>query len=155
GTGTANVGAYMVTSATASTITAAKLSDAGKVGAVEGTVTQPVSVTPVALSASPDDDLTVWGTIVVTADASAVIQGVGKTLEIALTTGSAGLYAPGTESVANWLSRAGTPRALTATEQLVSVNVNRLTDNTSEEHVIGGDIGLRLGYVGTTASVTI
>ena len=155
GAGEVNVGAYMVVSATASTITAAKLSDAGATAGTEGVVTQPVTVAPVAISGTPDNDLVVWGPIVVSVDATPVIQGVGKTLEIALTTGSAGVYAPGTESVANWLSRAGTPRALTATEQLVSVNVNRLTDNTSEEHVIGGDIGLRLGYVGTTASVTI
>ena len=150
-----NVGAYMVTSATASTITAAKLSDAGAAGAAEGTVTQPVSVSPVALSGVPDDDIAVWGTIVVNSDPSAVIQGVGKTLEIALSTGSAGVYAPGTESVANWLSRAGTPRVITATEQMVAVNVNRISDGVSEQHVVGGDVGLRIGYVGTAASVTV
>lgn len=150
-----NVGAYMVTSATATTVTAVKLSDAGATAGVDGTVTQPVSVAPVALSGVPDDDITVWGPLVVQSTASAVVQGVGKSLEIAQTSGSAGIYAPGTESIANWLSRSNAPRALTAVEQMVAVNVNRLNDNTAQEHVVGGEIGLRIGYVGTSASVTV
>lgn len=150
-----NVGAYMVTSATATTVTAVKLSDAGSPAGVDDIVTPPVPVLPVPLSSVPDDDIGVWDPIVVQSTASAVVQGMGKTLEIAQTNGSAGVYAPGTEGVANWLSRPGTPRAITAVEQMVAVNVSRLNDNTSEEHVVGGETGLRIGYVGTSASVTV
>lgn len=161
GAGDQNVGGYVVTAATSNSITATKLSDAGKAGAVAGTITAPVAVTSIAASATPANDLVVYGALTVTLEAGTVIDGVGKSLELAeLTTGtdllSRYVYQLGTVTPVTFVSKAGAPKTISSTaEYRVKLNVNRQKDNIQEELEAGGEVALKVGYVGTTATLTI
>lgn len=155
-----NVGAYVVTAATSTTISATKLSDAGKGGAVPGTITAPVAVGAVSVSATVANDMVVYAPIVVTLEAGAVSPGLGKSLEIAETTTGTDLlsraaYALST-SVVTWVSKTTAAKLIGATAEYVAkLAVSRQSDNISEEHVAGGDIGLKVSYKGTTASLVV
>lgn len=156
-----NVGAYVVTAATSTTIVATKLSDAGKPGATPGTITAPVTVASLALSGTPANDVQAFGSVTITIDAADPIDGVGKSLEVAeLTTGtdllSRALKLLGTTTDATWISKTTAPQVLaSATEYSVSMTVARQLDDVEQDFVAGGEIALKIGYEGTTATVTV
>lgn len=155
-----NVGSYVVTAATSTTITATKLLDGS---GTPGTVTVPVTVGAVAI-ASTTADLRAFSPVVITTASNSVIDGIGKTLEInELTTGTDRLsnlcYALNANKV-TWVSKSGAAVQLTsATESSVTMSVNRQVDNVSESITAGGLIALQIGYSGAgatcAASVTV
>lgn len=160
GAGDANVGAYVITAVTSTTLRATKLSDAGKSGAVAGTVTNPVDVSP-AVSEVAVTDAKAWSPVTITLETADPIDGVGKTLAISeLTTGtdllSRTAFQLGTASAVTWVSKSSAATLLaSAAEYKASLNVNRQVDNINEVLSAGGEIALKLGYAGTTATVTI
>lgn len=162
GGGSANVGAYVVISATSTTITATKLSDAGKGGAVIGTVTAPVTVgaTPEAAST----DVSCWSPITITLTDTDVEDGIGKTLEIAdLGPGSGAsdllsrtAFVLGSTTPVTWASTSASPKLITsAAEYAVTLSLDRQLDGASEEFSAGGAIALKLGYYGTGATCQV
>lgn len=159
GAGSANVGAYVITNATATVINATKLSDAGKGGAVVGVITAPVAVgsTPIAATT----DASAYSPATITLEGSTIVNGIGKTLEInALSTGAdlftRQAFVLGTTTAATWVSASGSPKLLVSgTERSVTLNINRQVDSVSESIPAGGDIALKVGYTGTTASVVV
>jgi hypothetical protein len=156
-----NVGAYVVTAVTASTLRATKLSDAGKVtpAPVIGTITNPADVSAAAIAATTDAQA--FSPVTISNEAGDPIDGVGKALEIAETTGGTDLlsrtaFVLGTSGAVAWVSKSGSAKLLTsAAEQRANLQVNRQTDNISEELIAGGEIALKIGYLGTTAQMTI
>lgn len=159
GAANANVGAYVVTNATSTTITATKLSDAGKVGAVAGTITAPVAVGAIAESASTN--ISCWSPVTITLTSSTVEDGMGKTLEISdLETGSDLLSRTakilGSTTGTTWVSTNASPKLIvSAAEYAVRLNVDRQLDGASEEWSAGGTIALKLGYYGTGATCQV
>lgn len=154
-----NRGSYVVTGATAQTILATKLLDnAGAPGAV--TAPENVASTPVLDGVAPNEDVQCYAPVVITDESTTVSDGLGKTLEVnELTTGtdlfSNIAYALNTTKV-TWVSKASAPKVLTsASEYAVTLNINRQVDNVQEELTAGGQIGIKLGYKGTTASMVI
>lgn len=150
-----NRGAYVVTSATTNTIIATKLLDnAGAPAAV----TAPESVASTAVAATTD--VQAFSPVTITILSSAMIDGLGKTLEInELATGTDRLsnsaYALSATKV-TWVSKTSAPKLLTsATEYAVTLGVNRQLDNTVETMNAGGQIALALGYTGTSCAVTV
>lgn len=160
GAGNANVGAYVITAATATVITATKLSDAGKAGAVAGTITAPQAVvsTPIV---SATADIMAYSPVTLKLTAGAVLQGAGKTLEIAdLATGNdrfvRAAYLLGTITPASWVSIAATPVLLASgAESRITLSAARTDDNITESFTQGGEIPLRVGYTGGAATLTI
>lgn len=157
-----NVGAYVVTAATSSTISATKLSDGGKSGATAGVITAPIAVSAASVGGTPASEMVVYAPVTITLEAGSVIDGLGKTLEInELTSGtdllSRSTYQLGTTTAATWVSKAAaTAQVLTAaTEYRVKLSNARTSTSNSEDLEAGGEVALKLGYVGTTASLTI
>jgi hypothetical protein len=156
-----NVGAYVITAVTSTTLRATKLSDAGKVSPapVIGTITNPVDIGPVAIAATTD--ASAHSPVTISNEAGDVIDGVGKALEIAETTAGTDLlsrtaYGLGTSSAVTWVSKTGAAKLLvSAAEYKANLKVARQTDNISEELVAGGEIAMKIGYLGTTATMTI
>ena len=150
-----NRGSYLITSANTTTIIATKLMDGT---GTPGTLTAPenVAATPVVAIT----DAMAFAPVVITLSNATPIDGIGKSLEInELTTGtdliSNCCYALSTTKV-NWISKTSAPYLLTSSsEYSVTLNVNRQFDNIQESMTTGGSIALKLGYIGTTASVAI
>lgn len=155
-----NVGAYVVTAATSTVITCTKLSDGAKTAATPGTITQPVTTTAIAVSASAAADLLVSAPVTITTVAATTIDGIGKSLEIAeLSTGtdlvSRSTFNLSTTAV-TWVSKTGAGTVLaSATEASARINLARINDNIDEQITAGGTIGLTVSYLGTTAALTI
>ena len=164
-----NVGYYVVTTVGSATMDITKLSDAGKVaepghvgGAVPapviGVITTPTNVSITAVGASPP---IVYGAVTITLEAAAPSDGMGKSLEIAqLTTGTDTLtracFGLGTAVASTWISKTGASYLLTsAAEYKANLKVNRQYDSVSEELVSGGEIAMKIGYMGTTCTATI
>lgn len=151
-----NAGSYVVTSATNNQILATKLLDAA---GAPGTLTPPVNVGSIAVAATTD--LQAWSPVTITQESGNPIQGVGRSLEInELTTATDRLsniaYVLGTTTKVAWVSKSGAAVLLTSgTESAVTLNVNRQKDNIQEALSAGGEIALRVGYTGTTATLTI
>lgn len=151
-----NQGSYVVTAATASTITATKLMDA--TGA-PGTLTTPITVGAASI-VSTTADLRGFSPVTITASSSTLIDGLGKDMEVnELTTNTDRLsncaYQLNNTKV-TWVSKTGAPQLLTsATEQSVTLSVNRQVDNTSESISAGGQIALQLGYTGVAATCSV
>jgi hypothetical protein len=160
GAADANVGAYVVTASTTAVITAKKLSDAGKGGAVAGTVTAPAAVSAVAVSGTAANDMVVFASVTISIEAGNPLDGVGKSLEIAeLSTGTDLLsrcaYALGTTAV-TWISKTGAAKLLTsAAEYRATMSSARIVDSLSEDLTAGGEIGLKISYQGTSASAVV
>jgi hypothetical protein len=155
-----NVGAYVITAVSTSTLTAIKLSDAGSTNSpVAGTVTAPraVAATPIAALT----DAKAWSPVSISLTSASVIDGVGKSLEIAdLGTGGDQLirtaYLLGTNTQVSWVSLTGAPAQLVSgAEYQIKLNVNRQSTATSESLVAGGRVALKMGYKGTSCTVTI
>lgn len=154
-----NVGAYVVTGATTTTIAATKLSDAAKPGATIGVITAPLTIGATAVGGTPANNIKVFSPVIVTLEAGNPIDGIGKSLEIAeLTSGtdllSRTAYQLNT-TVVTWVSKAATATNLTATEYVAKLNVNRQSDAVQEELSAGGEIALKIRYTGTTATITV
>lgn len=153
-----NIGAYVVTAATSNSITATKLSDAGRAGAVAGTVRAPIAVSATPVTATTN--IAVYAPVTISLDAGSPVPGVGKSLEIHdVGTGTDQLvriaYALST-TPATWPSRTAAPKLITsASEYRARLTASRQADGISDDLEAGGDIGLRLGYVGTSASLVI
>jgi hypothetical protein len=154
-----NVGSYIVTAATSTTVTAIKKSD-GATGAsgTPGTITSPVTVSAQSI-VSTTADLQGFGVVTLTNTSATLLQGVGKSLEFAeLTTGTdlVSRYVWIGTSAATWVSKAAGAQLITsATEQRVTTNVNRSFDNVQETWTVGGEIGLSVSYSGTAATMTV
>lgn len=164
GAADANVGAYVITGATTIQILATKLSDAGATAfsPVPGTITVPATVGSGALSGSPANDIKAFGAVTVTQNAGDPIDGIGKSLEIAqLTTGTDLLertaFQLGTTTAVTWVSKTGASKLLTsASEYVAKLHLARAATPTVDTDIIaGGDIALKLGYLGTTAALAI
>lgn len=155
-----NVGAYVITAATSTIISATKLSDAAKPGGVPGTITAPLTVAPQAI-VSTANDAVAYSPVTITLEGSTLINGEGKSLEInSLTTGTdlftRQAFVLATTTAVTWVSVSGTPVLLTsATERSVTLNVSRQFDSLSDSVTAGGDIALKMGYTGTTCAVVI
>ncbi len=155
-----NVGAYVITAATSSLITATKLSDGAKTAAVPGTITPPVTTAAIAVSGTVANDILVSAPVTITAVPSSAINGIGKSLEIAeLATGtdlvSRSAYALSTTAV-TWVSTAAVPAIIgSATEASSRINLSRANDNTDEQITGGGVVGLTVSYLGTTCTMSI
>jgi hypothetical protein len=139
----ANTGWYTVTAATsgtsagASTITMTRLSN--------GT---PASFVATAIAATTDIQCL-----------RPAIDGLGKALAIFDDGGTLNvntMFFTTAGAAVNWLSTAAVPYLLTsASEQQVTLTVNRSADGTSDSITAGGDVVLTVGYKGTTASITV
>lgn len=156
-----NIGAYVVTSASSTVISATKLSDAGAGGAVAGVITAPEAVTAVAVSGTVANDMVVYAPVTyVRTTAPNPLPGLGRTLEIAeLSTGtdliSRCLFAGSTTAV-TWLSKSASPKIINSSAEATStMNVARASDGISETITAGGRVALILGYTGITATVVI
>lgn len=161
GTGNANVGAYVVISVTSSSVfRAQKLSDAGKTGAVIGVLTNPVDVSP-AVSAAASTDIQAFSPISVSNEAGLVIDGYGKSLAILQRTTGTDLlertaYQLGTIVPSTFISKLGIPKLIqSATEYRTTLEVTRQSDGVDESLIAGGEVALKVGYLGTTATMTI
>ncbi|CAB4127110.1 hypothetical protein UFOVP75_64 [uncultured Caudovirales phage] len=160
GTANANVGAYVVTAASANQLVATKLSDGGKSGATPGTVTALSSVVSGALSGTPANDMKVFSPMVISNAAGNPIDGAGKSLEIGeLTTGtdllSRTAFALNATPVTFVSKAAGAKLITSATEYIATLHVNRQLDNSQQDFTVGGDVVLTLGYTGTSCAVAI
>lgn len=151
-----NVGAYVVTAATSTTISATKLLDAS---GTPNQVTAPVAVSAQSI-VSTTADARAFAPVTVTLEAGDPLAGVGKTLEIAELTSSSGrlsylAYALSTTAV-TWVSTSAAPTALTSsTEHRAKINIARASDSVSEDLESGGEILLKVRYTGTTATATV
>ena len=154
-----NVGGYVVQSSTANSVTATKESDAALPGAVPGAITSPVTVSSTPVVATTDVE--VYGPITIKQTSAAIVDGVGKTLEInQLTTGtdliSRYAFQLGTLTAVSWLAKSGTPiQLISGAEGAVTVNLNRQVDNVQESLKAGGAIALKIGYTGTSCAVVV
>lgn len=156
GAGNANLGSYVVTSATTNSIFCTKLLDAT---GTPNQLTAPVAVTTTAVVAVTDVED--FASVIIFSEASNPVDGEGKTLEINDLTTNTGLfsyiaYALNT-SVVSWLSKPSAPTALNSSvEYTATLNVNRQSDNVSDQITTGGEIGLQISYTTTgTATMTI
>ena len=156
-----NVGAYVITNATSTVITATKLSDAGKAAPapVIGTITAPIAVGAAAIAAVTD--AVAYSPVTISVAAGTVVPGSGKALEIAeLTTGTDLLsrcaFGLGTTAAVSWVSKTAAPAILTSSaESEVTLTAARSADGRSETFTEGGEIAFTLGYTGATATATI
>lgn len=155
-----NVGAYVIISATSTEIVATKLSDAGKTGGVPGTITTPIDVSP-AVSAAAVTDAQAFSPVTVSLEAGVVVDGRGKSLEVGEVSSGTDLLSRtafnlGTAVGVSWISKSSAAKLLTSSaEYKVTLAASRLTDGASESFTTGGEIALKLGYTGTTATVTV
>jgi hypothetical protein len=156
-----NVGAYVVTAASSTSISATKLSDAGQTGAVIGGPVNCADVTSVAVGGTPANNLVVYSPAVITLEAGNPIDGVGKTLEIAQATGGSDLlercaFVLATTTAVSWVSRSTASARLTSVaEYIAQLSLSRQADGVSEDLVAGGEVALNVGYTGTSATLSI
>jgi len=155
---TQNAGAYIITGASATSITARKLLDA--TGAANA-LTPPANQS--AISSAAATDVQCYAAVTIRAAAADPIPGFGKSLEIAeLTTGTGLLsflcYVLGTgaPSVVTWISKASAPYAVTsASEYVAQLTAARQLDAVTEDLSAGGSAVLLVSYTGTTGSAVI
>lgn len=154
GAGSANIGSYVVTAATANVISATKLMNA--TGGI-GSLTAPVAVGSTPVAATTDAQAFSPITVTNTSNASVVIDGVGKDLVIAELTSSAdrlsNLCYNLNTTKSTFVSKTGAPVLVTsATEQKQQLDDANLLVNVSESQAVGGEIALQISYAGTTAT---
>ncbi|WNM70095.1 tail sheath protein [Myxococcus phage Mx1] len=138
-----NVGWYSVSAATtgtaagASTLTLTRLSNGA-----------PVSFVATAIAASTDVRCL-----------RPVVDGLAKAIEFYDGAGAINviqLLFTTAGAPVQWMSTSGVPKLVTSTSQYSSrLNVNRQADGVQDEVVAGGDVVLRVGYAGTTATLTV
>lgn len=155
-----NVGAYVITSASSTVISATKLSDAGKVTPAPepGTITTPVDVGAASIAAVTD--AVAYSPAVISSTSSSVVPGAGKALEIAELTGTDLLsrcaFNLGTTTAVSWVSKSASPVILTSSaESEMTLTASRSVDSKNETFTEGGEIALTVGYTGSDATLTI
>jgi hypothetical protein len=140
-------GGYVVTAVTATTIVATKLANTAA-----GAVTVPTNLAATAVAAA---DFKCFAPITVSVAAGAIVDGLGKSLEVADLTGNMLLYALSATPV-TWLSTVAAPTTIgSASELSVTTEIARQVDSLDQIFTAGGLIGLKVGYKGTTGSVAI
>lgn len=158
GAGGGNVGWYVVTAVAGAVVTATKLSDKSTtVGHVAGVVVAPAAVGSAAVTYPADLRFYrpveyLWG--------ASLLDGIVPTLEVAATSALAGDTDPrnacrdlGTATVAEWVSASGAAYVIVGTERKVKITLARKSDSIEEEYIVGGEVGLKLGYDGYNAWV--
>ncbi len=157
-----NVGSYVVTVAGAASVTAVKLSDAGKVtpAPVAGTITAPIGIGPIAISATPTNDAVVYSPVTITSTASAVVPGMGKSLEISTISGGDLLtrtaFVLGTTTPATWVSTSSVPAIIVSSaESEMTLTAARAVDSKNETHTEGGEVALTVGYTGSDVTLSV
>ena len=156
-----NVGAYVITGATSTVISATKLSDAGKVtpAPVVGTITTPVAIGPAAVAAVTD--AAAYSPVTISMTSAAVVPGSGKALELVeLTSGtdllSRTAYGLATTVASTWVSKSASPVLIVSSaESAVTLTAARAADSASESYTEGGEIPLRVGYTGSSVTMSI
>lgn len=143
-----NVGTYVVTEATALSLKAKKLNNLA-----EATQT----VTQVTVGAAAADNMAVYSPVEVTLEGNDPVNGVGKSLEIAAIGSSMELCLFGTDGApVGWLSKDGSPQMIVSTsERSATLRASRAADGVEQETSFGGEIALRIGYKGLSASLTV
>ena len=144
GAGNANVGYYTVS--TVNNVTSSAYCIAARLS--NGS---PVNVAATTFSATPDNDARVsrpW------------IDGIQLGFELSDGGGTRNVnqvfYDLGTTTAATWISTASIPYFVAGTDYQANLLISRSTDNLQESYTaIGGNIALKLSYVGTTATVTV
>lgn len=151
-----NIGAYVVTASTSSTVTAIKLSDYNKPSAVAGVITAPVNIGPLSI-VSTSADAVAYAPVTITLEGSTIINGIAKTLEVNQATMTEKMaYLLGTTTAVSWVGTSGSPKIInSATERSVTTTVSRQADSVSDSFTAGGSIALLIGYTGTTGSVQV
>lgn len=150
-----NAGSYQVISATSTQITALKLLD---VTGAHNAVTAPIAQTALNV-ASTTNDLKCYSAVTISNASGNPIDGFGKSLEIAsLSTGTG--FLPDIAYVGNasatWISTSTNPYLITsAAEYEVTLDETRQSDQVNNLITAGGDVLLKLGYKGTTASAQV
>lgn len=159
GPGDANVGSYMVIQVSGNTIRGLKISDAGRVGAVVGTVTAPVDVAA-ALVVSVTE-MSCFSPVAISLEAGPVISGVGKSLEISdLQTGTqlvSDLFLQlGVVTPVSFISLSGNAKLIeSVSEYKAKLDLIENESQISQSVSVGGDVVLALSYQGTSATVTV
>lgn len=144
GAGNANLGWYTIT--TVNNVTSSAYLIASRLS--NGS---PVNVASATITSTPNNDVKVvrpW------------IDGQFAELEIVDNSGTTNLTSTfrvlGTSTAATFLSTAASPLLISGTNYKATINVNRVIDNVQESYVsIGGNGALKLGYLGTTATVSV
>lgn len=159
---TVNAGAYVVTAATSTSITCTKLSNAGDgVSIIGAAIVAPQNDAGGVVTATPANDLIVYAPVTISVDAGTVISGRGKSLELCELTGGTDLlsrcaFQLGTTTAVTWVSKTGSAKLMTsAAEQRVTLSVARQLDSVDDSATAGGEIGMKVSYLGTTATITI
>lgn len=150
-----NAGAYIVTGATTTTITARKLVD------VSSAVGPTAPTAQGAISIDSTDDVSTFAPIEVKLTAASPTDGLGKSLEISALTSAAGLLtdlcytlSAGVPAAVSWISTTAVPYVIaSATEYIAKLAVSRQVDNLSEELFAGGAPVLLVSYTGTSGSL--
>lgn len=156
---TTNAGSYVVTAVGSSTVNVTKLHNGS---GSESVIAAPVAQT--ALSVAATTDVAAFSPVTISAAAASVIDGAGKSMEIAELTSGTHLLSylcwtydsSAGAAMADFVSTAASPKVIdSSAEYIVNLANARQTDNLSEELVAGGQVILKVGYAGTTASMTI
>lgn len=154
-----NAGSYIVTSASANTISATKLLD---VTGAHNALTSPSAQTALSV-VSTANDLKCYAAAVVSVAAANPIDGFGKSLEIASLTSGTGLLTDiaytlnGTTPVAaTWPSTVTVPFLITSASEYVAT-YTETNQSTQVNNILtaGGSVLLKLGYAGTTATAAV
>lgn len=154
---TENAGSYIVTGSSASSIQATKLLDAS--GAPDD-LTPPTAQGSIAAVANTD--VMGFQAMTITLDAADPIPGMGKALEIAELESATGrlsfltweLTNAGAPFASTWMSKTLVPNVLiSATEYIAKLTASRQVDSITEDLFGGGAVAMRIGYLGTTASL--
>lgn len=156
----ANEGTYVCTAVTTTRIDMYKVLDAAGAGA---DLTAPSTEGPVAVAAITD--VQGFAPVVLTNTASAVVPGLGKSLEVAnsgvndfsdMAFVFVGATASPPATAYSNVSSASSPKVIkSSAEYRVSLNISRQSDSVNETVDSFGDVILTLGYEGTTATAVI
>jgi len=146
-------GAYSVTGTSTGTITAIKLAD---IGGTSGVVTTPTGTPSASLTSSDMETYTAINVVT----SSTLIDGLGKSLEILQTSGSAAetlFYVPGTAVPSGVIATSTTPELnVSAAERVVGMSILNAATNNAYNFTAGGQVVLEVGYyTAATATMTI
>lgn len=155
GSSSQNVGSWVVTSVVGATTFVAKKVADGTTG-TPGTVTSPASVSSASTAAA---DFKCYAPIVISSTSASVSNGLGKSLELVEVAGTDLLsrcFADASGNAVSFVSTSAAPHAIpAAAETQITLNLTRSVDGVNDSITIGGEVGLQIGYTGTTASCQI
>lgn len=155
-----NAGAYVVTSVSAASLNATKLLN---ITGSPTVITAPVNQT--AVSSASTTDVRCFAPVTVSLVAGNPTDGIGKSLSIADMATNTGLlaYLCYTYSVGGgalpvtWIASGTSPTSIltSATEYCPTLTNARQLDNLTEDLSAGGNIGLKIGYSGSSATASV